>query len=515
MDNTAPLFGNMGEAVGAITSGMEYLAGSDCSLIPAAVKADTLKGLERADALETVARAHLVWSFDKNSDFESWGQRSMSAWLVNEAGVTKGEAGGYRKWTRTVLEHPALAALMADGIITRSWLAKITVVTRKIREDRRAEAEKVIAELARDGQLGPRDLWRLANEIRDRAPAEDPRDDDPDRGFEDRSLRLELTLDGAGSLTGQLSPECAAAFGSLVRRFAVKGGKQDTRSQAQRQHDALTQMCLRLLGSDLSAPTAGGAAAQMLVLTSLSELYQLDDGSAMQQLWIDRTAAWFAGQHAACADDNGDAAVWLGGDAARSLACDAVLFPVVTGHVDTQHLDQLIGQCVQIQRALDGDAFIPDRGAHQARITEMMREILGTCAKILGGEPGLAAHLHRNLLGHTGLGGRSLPLDVGDRDDIPWQIRRAVTVRDAGTCQWPGGCGEPAYAYHPHHLVPRALHGPTCTANLLTLCYFHHEIAVHRWGWTVKLHGDGTATARSPDGTILRGAARPPPPRPG
>ena len=141
-----------------------------------------------------------------------------------------------------------------------------------------------------------------------------------------------------------------------------------------------------------------------------------------------------------------------------------------------------------------------------------MREILGTCAKILGGEPGPAAHLRRNLLGHTGLGGRSLPLDVGDKDDIPWQIRRAVSVRDAGTCQWPGGCGEPAYAYHPHHLVPRAQHGPTCTANLLTLCYFHHEIAVHRWGWNVKLHG--TATATSPDGTILRGAVRPPPPRP-
>ena len=514
MGNTA-LFGNESEAMGAIMSGMSFLAGSDAAQLPAPVKAGLLKDLERADALETVARAHLVWSFDKNSDFESYGQRSMSAWLVNEAGLTKGEAGSCRKWTRTVLEHPAIAGLMADGLITRSWLAKITVVTGKIREDRRAEAEKLIAQTARDAQLGPRDLWRLAAEIRDRAPAEDPRDDDPDRGFEDRSLRLELTIDGAGSLTGQLSPECAAAFGSLVRRFAVKCGKEDTRSQAQRQHDALMQMCLRLLGSDLSAPTAGGAAAQMLVLTSLSDLYQLDDGSAMQQLWIDRTAAWFAGQHAASADDNGDAAVWLGGDAARSLACDAVLFPVVTGHVDTQHLDQLIGQCVQIQRALDGDAFIPDRGAHQARITEMMREILGTCAKILGGEPGLAAHLRRNLLGHTGLGGRSLPLDVGDRDDIPWQIRRAVTVRDAGTCQWPGGCGEPAYAYHPHHLIPRAFHGPTCTANLLTLCYFHHEIAVHRWGWTVKLHGDGTATARSPDGTILRGAARPPPPRPG
>jgi hypothetical protein len=31
-------------------------------------------------------------------------------------------------------------------------------------------------------------------------------------------------------------------------------------------------------------------------------------------------------------------------------------------------------------------------------------------------------------------------------------------------------------------------------------CPFHHLIAVHRWGWTITLHADGTATATSPDG---------------
>ena len=74
METSAPR--NEGEALEAIMSGMHYLAYSDTSALPAQVKASTLKGLERADALETVARAHLVWSFDKNSDFESWGQRS-------------------------------------------------------------------------------------------------------------------------------------------------------------------------------------------------------------------------------------------------------------------------------------------------------------------------------------------------------------------------------------------------------------------------------------------------------
>ena len=141
-------------------------------------------------------------------------------------------------------------------------------------------------------------------------------------------------------------------MGSLLRRFAARRGTEDTRTQPQRNHDALQEMCLRLLGTDLSAP-AGGAPVQLTVTASLADLYELDDGSALQQVWIDRAAAWFAGQHAADADTGGgDGSAWVTGDTARGLACDAVLFPVVLGHVDTQYLDQLIGRCVQLHRAL-------------------------------------------------------------------------------------------------------------------------------------------------------------------
>jgi Domain of unknown function (DUF222) len=483
-NSAAPGFGNENEAMGAVMSGMGYLAGSDPAALPAAVKAGLLKDLERAGGLGTIARARLIRSFDASCDYEGFGQVSMSAFLVNETGITKGEAAGYRTWTRTVLEHPAVAGLLADGLLTRSWLGKITLITGKIREDRRSEAEALIAQLARDGQLGPRDLFRVAAEIRDRAPAADPRDDG-DRGFEDRSVRLETTLDGAGKLTGDLSPECAAALGSLLGRFAVKRGADDTRTQPERNHDALMEVCLRLLGSDLSRPTPGAAPVQMIVTASLADLYALDDGSALTQAWIDRAAAWFAGQRAANAETGGgDGSLWATGPAARGLACDAALFPIITGHVDTRHLDQLITQCVQIDRILhpgtpaDGPAFTPDRGAHQARITELMRQILGTCAKILGGEPGLAAHLRRNLLGHLGLGGASLPLDVGDKDEVPWHLRRAVHLRDGGQCQWAGGCGSPAATSHPHHLDPRASHGPTSLQNLQDYCPFHHLVAM-------------------------------------
>jgi hypothetical protein len=55
-----------------------------------------------------------------------------------------------------------------------------------------------------------------------------------------------------------------------------------------------------------------------------------------------------------------------------------------------------------------------------------------------------------------------------------------------------------------HHLIPRARAGPTALENLALLCRFHHPIVVHRWGWALTCHADGTSTAVSPDGRALR-----------
>ena len=72
-----------------------------------------------------------------------------------------------------------------------------------------------------------------------------------------------------------------------------------------------------------------------------------------------------------------------------------------------------------------------------------------------------------------------------------------MTTRDRH-CRFPG-CEQPPAACQPHHILPRSEGGPTCLTNLLLLCTFHHLIAVHRWGWGIALHPDGTVTATSPD----------------
>jgi hypothetical protein len=52
----------------------------------------------------------------------------------------------------------------------------------------------------------------------------------------------------------------------------------------------------------------------------------------------------------------------------------------------------------------------------------------------------------------------------------------------------------------PHHIIHRADHGATAVTGLRNFCHYHHHVLIHRQGWTITPHPDGTTEARSPDG---------------
>src|SRR6185437_15417804 len=61
----------------------------------------------------------------------------------------------------------------------------------------------------------PADLSALFAEMYERARSDLP-DEDPDREFADRGVRLETTFQGAGVMTGDLTPECASIVGKVL-----------------------------------------------------------------------------------------------------------------------------------------------------------------------------------------------------------------------------------------------------------------------------------------------------------
>jgi Domain of unknown function (DUF222) len=82
-----------------------------------------------------------------------------------------------------------------------------------------------------------KDLAGLAAEIYARS-LPDPGEDGPDDGFEDRSVKLGTTFEGAGVITGELTPECAAVVGTVLDALSAPMGAEDTRTHGQRYHDA-------------------------------------------------------------------------------------------------------------------------------------------------------------------------------------------------------------------------------------------------------------------------------------
>ena len=214
--------------------------------------------------------------------------------------------------------------------------------------------------------------------------------------------------------------------------------------------------------------------------------------------------------------------------------------PIVTGDVNPAAMEDLIRLCVELNRlrhhpgiddtgtddtgtdSAGGDSVGGDSadsgvgadgqcvpGADATRAWEALeRAIIGKAVDLLSGPGGLASFLRRRQLGAR-LGGPSLPLDIGYSETIPAGIRNAVILRDQ-RCRWAGGCDQPASACEVHHVKHKKNGGKTSTKDCLLLCFFHHQVVVHRWGWTLVLNPDGTTTAWNPDRTKVLHSHSPP-----
>jgi hypothetical protein len=324
---------------------------------------------------------------------------------------------------------------------------------------------------------------------------------------------------------GDLTPECAAMVQAVLDALSAPQGGGDLRTRPQRYHDALAEAMRRLLASDL-LPKRAGQPVKALVHVSFAELCAMDTDSALQDMWIAEYRARWAAHRAAASVSTGDGGAWLDGDAAREVICDAMAIPVVTGDIDAGAVENLIALCVRyhgIRTGMPEPADVPagltgsaDRRAEQTAMVaealdELEHQILGKILQVVSGPGGVASFLRRNLLG-KGLNGPSLPLDVGETDDIPVHLRRLVALRDQ-TCQHPGGCDQPAAGCEAHHVVHRADGGHTSLTNLKDYCWWHHHVVLHQLGWTLTAHPDGTSQITSPAGKTIRSHS--PPPRPG
>src|SRR5580692_7892925 len=342
----AEALGMLESALGMQESALGFLAAQDAASLPAGAAADQLRALERADAVEAALRGRLLVVFDAQDGHLADGQRSTRTWLVHSLRVTRGQAAEYQAVQALAGGHRVLHAALAEGwVLTTSEALQLARWTRAIPEECRAEAEELLVAAARAG-VDLRGLAAICAEIRARTARPDPDDDDP--GL-DRGVSLDTTFEGAGVIHGDLTPECTAMVQAVLDALSAPQGGGDLRTRRQRYHDALAEAMKRLLASDL-LPQRAGQPVKALVHIYFAELRERDQDGILQDKWIAEYRARWAAHRAANSVSTGDGGAWLDGDAARQVACDAMIIPVVTGDIDPAAVEDLIGLCVRFHQ---------------------------------------------------------------------------------------------------------------------------------------------------------------------
>ena len=548
--DTAPAFTGETDALDMLDSALAYLAAADPTQLPTALQARCLTALERAAARITAARARNLAAFIASQGYCEDGDYSTRSWLIHKTRVTKATAVEHAGWSRRTETHPRIiAALATEDIFSRSYARTICHWTDKLPEDCRDSADAILVSAALMG-LGLPDLAALAAEIEARSRPDVPNQDGP--RFEDRVVKLETTFGGAGVLAGDLTPECAAVVTAVLDALSAPRGAEDDRNHSQRYHDALEEACRRLVAAGL-LPERAGQPVKVTAYIHLKDLIDLDAGSVLQKKWTQNVRAQWAAARAAASVGGSDGSAWLEGKAAEGFACGASMTPVVFGTVNPGVLEELIRFCVELaghgpgrctpapgprpcsdepapagpdhtapdhsDPAAPGDAGPDPAGpsepmpASQPLPPGLSREsleqgIIGKAIELLSGPGGLASFLRRQELG-VRLGGPSQPLDIGFSDDVPAGIRNAVKARDR-FCQWAGGCDQPASACEVHHLKHKSNGGETSLDNCILICFFHHQIMIHRKGWTLVRNPDGTTTAWNRDRSKILRSHSPP-----
>src|SRR5689334_9726495 len=344
---TAPAFVSAREALDAVRSGLRFLADADATELTSEEQAEILRGLERASSVAAAARTSVLGAFTAGKGYSADADYSARSWLMHQTGITKGRSGSHTAWVKRAARHPEIFAALAAEEISESYAETVCSWTGKLPPDQRDEADKILAGEARAG-AGLRDLAVLAAEILGRCRPDEP-DRDPDKDFDDRSVTVQTTFQGAGVLHGDLTPECASIVGTVLDALGGLAGTGDGRSKEQRYHDALQEAMRRLVAGGL-LPERAGQPVKALVHISLADLLHLNGSAALTDEWIDGVRARWAARRAAASESGSDGSAWLDGKAAEAAACDAAMTPIVTGDLDVSALDELVRLCAHLDR---------------------------------------------------------------------------------------------------------------------------------------------------------------------
>lgn len=276
-------------------------------------------------------------------------------------------------------------------------------------------------------------------------------------------------IDDDGSITGRFyfSAEAAmilrTALDGLAKPRPATNGVKDARSTAQRNGDALIELC-RLAMTEAKLPAHGGSRPNLLLTITLADL-RADQATAI------------SGAGAA-------EPIRLDDDSGRNQQADPP-----ARHNEGRQSDRT-SQRKPPEPRPSGPSKAPVRNIRDHKDPDQPAEAARDghrTVRQLDGTELAVGQLRRYACDCTlipaVLNADGVPLDLGRcrRTANPYQ-RKALALRDRG-CAWPG-CSEPVARCDAHHIRPWWAGGKTDLSNLLLLCQ-HHHTASHETGWHI------------------------------
>ncbi|MGD0556913.1 MAG: hypothetical protein ABSA93_18285, partial [Streptosporangiaceae bacterium] len=182
------------DALGMMTAALAFLSAADLHALGISGQQEILAGLGTVTARTSAVRAAALAAFDAAGGPEADGCKTAAAWLRHRGQMTKAAARAASKDSRIQAAHPVVADALAGGDISESDCILITAAVHGCGEH----------EL---NVLGA----KLLEEYKKTRPDEDGKDP-----FADRHLQLDETIDGAGKLRADLSPQATAVLRAVL-----------------------------------------------------------------------------------------------------------------------------------------------------------------------------------------------------------------------------------------------------------------------------------------------------------
>ncbi|MBV9369173.1 MAG: DUF222 domain-containing protein [Frankiales bacterium] len=302
----------MPDAVANVRAALDLLAAVDPTAL---ADASLFAGLSELLDIETTLRAvETRWLAvaDTRDTTVAIAGRATRSWLIEECNLGARDAGARLRLARMVGTFPAVEKAFTAARLTADQAFAVVNALVEVPYEFRDTMESLLIEHASTST--PFGLARLTETLLTEFDVESGADRTEarrQRRLAQRGVDLDATFEGAGSLAGTLTPDVYDALRVALDAIDPRSARaaEDERTPRQRRHDALGALARYYLDNAETVAAVNGERPRIVVTMSAAELLTATEATAKL-----------------------DSGLPVAPEAARRLACDAQLLPVV---VDT------------------------------------------------------------------------------------------------------------------------------------------------------------------------------------